>query len=76
MILIHKGEIIKFTTDKLSAYVHAIEEHFSGKYAYLQIVKKRYKKILITVKKRFILKELCGLIYLITIILNFIKVLE
>ena len=54
MILISAGKIIKFTTDKLSAYVHAIEEHFSGKYAYLQIVKKRYKKILITVKKVFV----------------------
>jgi IS1 family transposase len=54
MILILSGKIIKFTTDKLSAYVHAIEEHFSGKYAYLQIVKKRYKKILITVKKVFV----------------------
>ena len=54
MILIPNGKIIKFTTDKLSAYVHAIEEHFLGKYAYLQIVKKRYKKILITVKKVFV----------------------
>ena len=54
MILIPSGKIIKFTTDKLSAYVHAIETHFSGKYAYLQIVKKRYKRILITVKKVFV----------------------
>lgn len=54
MILIPLGTNIKFTTDKLAAYVHAIEEHFSGKYAYLQIVKKRYKKILRTVKKVFI----------------------
>ncbi len=54
MILISNGKIIKFTTDKLSAYVHAIETHFSGKYAYLQIVKRRYKKMLITVKKVFV----------------------
>ena len=54
MIFIPSGKIIKFTTDKLSAYVHAIETHFSGKYAYLQIVKKRYKKVLITVKKVFV----------------------
>ncbi len=51
MISIPEGTVIKFTTDKLSAYVHAIEEHFSGTYAYLQIVKKRYKRILRTVKK-------------------------
>ena len=54
MILVPSGEIIRFTTDKLAAYVHAIEEYFSGKYAYLQIVKVRYKKILRTVKKEFI----------------------
>jgi len=54
MILIPPSETIKFTTDKLSAYVHAIETHFSGKYAYLQIVKKRYRRILITVKKVFV----------------------
>jgi len=51
MILTPKDEFIKFTTDKLSAYVHAIETNFTGKYAYLQIVKKKYKRILITVKK-------------------------
>jgi len=34
MILIPTGESIKFTTDKLSAYVHAIEEHFKDNYAY------------------------------------------
>ena len=54
MITIPKGKTIKFTTDKLAAYVHAIETHFSGKYSYLQIVKKRYKRILITVKKVFV----------------------
>lgn len=54
MILISTGEKIKFTTDKLAAYVHAIEKHFLGKYAYLQIVKKRYKRILRTVKKVFV----------------------
>ena len=54
MILVPGGEVIRFTTDKLAAYVHAIEEHFSGKYAYLQIVKVRYKRILRTVKKVYV----------------------
>ncbi len=54
MILIPTGDKIKFTTDKLAAYEHAIEEHFSEDYAYLQIVKLRYKRILRTVKKVFV----------------------
>jgi len=48
------GKLIKFTTDKLSAYNHAIKKHFAGQCSYLQIVKKRYKMIMKTVKKHIV----------------------
>ena len=43
------------TTDKLAAYEQAIAKHFEKiRYAYLQIVKQRRKRKLITVKKRIV----------------------
>jgi IS1 family transposase len=48
-------EIVKVTTDKLAAYKKALAKFFMDiDYVYLQIVKKRYKKRLKTVKKEFI----------------------
>lgn len=47
--------VIKITTDKFAAYKNALEKVFNDiTYYYLQIVKKRYRKKLITVKKNFI----------------------
>ncbi|WP_019503399.1 IS1 family transposase [Pleurocapsa sp. PCC 7319] len=43
------------TTDKLAAYEKAISSHFQKvRYAYLQIVKQRRKKRLVTVKQRIV----------------------
>ncbi len=47
-------EVIRITTDKLRAYENALESCFSYPYAYLQIVKKRIKYRLKTVKKYFV----------------------
>ena len=45
----------KITTDKLAAYKNAIESVLgNSNYVYLQIVKKRIKMRLITVKKNFV----------------------
>jgi IS1 family transposase len=50
-----KGTIIKFTTDKLAAYKNALQKHFVEiPYHYLQIVKQRYKRRLVTIKKCFV----------------------
>ena len=50
-----RRRLLRMSTDKLKAYQNAIEFHFIDlKYVYLQIVKKRVKRILITVKKAFI----------------------
>ena len=47
--------LIKITTDKLSAYQNALSKQFNYlNYVYLQIVKKRFKRKLKTVKKCFI----------------------
>jgi len=46
---------LKITTDKLSAYKNALESVFNDiNYVYLQIVKKRVKMRLVTVKKCFV----------------------
>jgi IS1 family transposase len=46
---------LKITTDKLAAYKNALEKQFNGiSYVYLQIVKQRLHKRLITVKKCFV----------------------
>ena len=43
------------TTDKLAAYKNALEKHMHDTpYAYLQIVKRKFKRKLITVKKLFV----------------------
>jgi len=55
MLYLPAGKKIKITTDKLSAYNHAITKHFDGQCIYLQIVKKRYKKIMKTVKKHIVI---------------------
>jgi len=46
--------IIKFTTDKLAAYKNALQKHFAANSLYLQIVKQRLKRRLVTVKKGFV----------------------
>lgn len=47
--------VLKVTTDKMAAYKHALETSMIGiPYIYLQIVKKRFKRRLITVKKHFV----------------------
>jgi len=49
------GHVLKVTTDKLAAYKNALAKHFINiPYHYLQIVKKRYKRRLVTVKKEFV----------------------
>lgn len=49
------GQVLKITTDKLAAYKNALSKHFVDiPYHYLQIVKKRYKRRLVTVKKCFV----------------------
>ena len=46
---------LKVTTDKLAAYKNALQSVFTDiDYAYLQIVKKRVKMRLVTVKKCFV----------------------
>jgi IS1 family transposase len=46
---------LKITTDKLAAYKNALKKHFVNiKYHYLQIVKQRFKRRLVTVKKCFV----------------------
>lgn len=47
--------VLKITTDKLAAYKNALKKHFVDiKYHYLQIVKRRVKRRLVTVKKCFV----------------------
>ncbi|MEL4898327.1 IS1 family transposase [Crocosphaera sp. Alani8] len=47
-----KGKVLKITTDKLAAYKNALEKQLDeSDYVYLQIVKKRFKRRLKTVKK-------------------------
>lgn len=47
--------ILKVTTDKLAAYRNALEKHFTHRpYHYLQIVKRRVNRRLMTVKKYFV----------------------
>lgn len=47
--------ILKVTTDKLAAYKNALEKQFTNRpYHYLQIVKRRIKRRLVTVKKCFV----------------------
>lgn len=49
------GSALKITTDKLAAYKNALKKQFFDiKYYYLQIVKQRFKRRLITVKKCFV----------------------
>ena len=51
----NQNKSIFVTTDKLSAYVRALSQCMPGiDYSYLQIVKIRYKRVLITVKKDII----------------------
>ena len=46
---------LKITTDKLAAYKNALQSVFDDiEYVYLQIVKKRVKMRLVTVKKCFV----------------------
>jgi len=46
-----EGKILKITTDKLAAYKNALFKQFTDiPYKYLQIVKKRFKRKLVTVK--------------------------
>ncbi len=46
------GQVLKVTTDKLAAYKNALSKQLdSSSYVYLQIVKKRFKRRLKTVKK-------------------------
>jgi IS1 family transposase/transposase-like protein len=55
LVVFPKDTVLRITTDKLAAYKNAIERLLIGvNYAYLQIVKQRYKKILRTVKKIFV----------------------
>lgn len=47
--------VLKITTDKLAAYKNTLKKHFvEVKYHYLQIVKQRFKRRLVTVKKCFV----------------------
>ncbi len=48
-------DLIKITTDKLAAYKNALSKQFNSRnYVDLQIVKKRFKRKLKTVKKCFV----------------------
>ena len=50
-----REQVVKITTDKLAAYKNALAKHFVDiPYHYLQIVKKRIKRRLVTVKKCFV----------------------
>ena len=50
-----KDNTLKVATDKLAAYKNALENIMSDiPYAYLQIVKRRIKRLLVTVKKYFV----------------------
>ena len=47
--------LLKVTTDKLAAYKKALEKQFTNRpYHYLQIVKRRVNRRLVTVKKCFV----------------------
>jgi hypothetical protein len=47
--------VLKITTDQLAAYKPALKKHFApSKYHYLQIVKQRFKRRLVTVNKGFV----------------------
>lgn len=55
LLKISDDTVIKVTTDKLAAYKNALGKVFKEvNYYYLQIVKKRYRKKLVTVKKFFV----------------------
>jgi len=55
LLKISDDTVIKITTDKFAAYKNALDKVFNEiTYYYLQIVKKRYRKKLITVKKFFV----------------------
>jgi len=50
------GGVLKVTTDKLAAYKNALDQQFTEIiYVYLQIVKQRFKRRLVTVKKEFVI---------------------
>ena len=49
------GHLIKITINKLAAYKNTLSKQFNSlNYVYLQIVKKRFKRKLKTVKKCFV----------------------
>jgi IS1 family transposase/transposase-like protein len=52
----HTDTLLRVTTDKLAAYKNALQTYMAGMipYAYLQIVKTRIKRRLVTVKKFFV----------------------
>jgi len=55
LVHIRDNQRVRVTTDKLAAYRHALTKHFPAQsYVYLQIVKKRWHRRLVTVKKCFI----------------------
>ncbi len=55
LLKIRDDTVIKVTTDKFAAYKNALEKVFNDiTYYYLQIVKRRYRKKFITVKKFFV----------------------
>jgi IS1 family transposase len=55
LLKVNPNDILKVTTDKLSAYKNALEKQFKEiPYVYLQIVKERVKRKLKTVKKFFV----------------------
>ena len=55
LCILAQANPLKITTDKLAAYKNALQSVFADTdYVYLQIVKKRIKMRLITVKKCFV----------------------
>lgn len=55
LLNIRDDTVIKITTDKFAAYKNALDKVFNDiTYYYLQIVKRRYRKKIITVKKFFV----------------------
>jgi hypothetical protein len=55
-----KDTVLKITTDKLAAYQNAIKTVFSDvAHVYMQVVKRRKNKRLVTVKKWEVF-QLCG----------------
>jgi len=55
LLKVRDDTVIKITTDKFASYKNASDKVFNEiTYYYLQIVKKRYRKKLITVKKFFV----------------------